>query len=37
MERIAEFLGTTCGLVMRVYDWLVGKRKDWLTERNEKE
>jgi hypothetical protein len=29
MERISEFLGAACGLVMRVADWLTGKRKDW--------
>ena len=29
MEMIAEFVGTVCGLVMRAFDWITGKRKTW--------
>jgi len=29
MEKLAELLGTTCGLLMRVFDLLTGKRRGW--------
>jgi hypothetical protein len=29
IERLAEFLGAACGLVMRCVDWLIGKRRTW--------
>lgn len=37
MERLAELLGATCGLVMRAWDWLTGKRGDWHEGTNEVE
>lgn len=35
MERFAAVLGAACGLLMRVLDWLTGKRGDWHEERKQ--
>jgi hypothetical protein len=33
IENIANFLGGSLGFVMRLYDFLSGKRKNWHEER----
>jgi hypothetical protein len=33
MNAIAEFLGAVAGLVMRVWDWLIGVRRDFFEHR----
>lgn len=32
MDRLAHCLGAACGLVMRVWDLLTGKRRGWSEE-----